>query len=66
VVWVGCIGYGRVPEVGKPNLLPGGQTETELMMMPFTKFVLAETINIVDEVPSLGFPRVTPVLVFKA
>ena len=52
--------------MGKPSLLPGGQTETELMMMPFTKFVLAETINIVDEVPSLRFPRVNPVLVFKA
>jgi hypothetical protein len=51
VVWVGCIGYGRVPEVGKPNLLPGGQTETELMMMPFTKFVLAETINSLQQVP---------------
>jgi hypothetical protein len=50
-VGVGCLGYGRVPEVGKPRLRPGDQ---------------AQRLVCVDEVPSRGFPCVTPVLWFKA
>ena len=48
---VGCLGYGKVPEVGKPCLLSGDQAQRLVCM---------------DEVPSRGFPCVNPVLRFKA
>jgi hypothetical protein len=47
----GCLGYVRVPEVGKPHLRSVYQ---------------AQRLDCVDEVPSRGFPCVTPVLLFKA
>jgi hypothetical protein len=47
---VGCLGYGRVPEVGKPRSRSGDQ---------------AQRLGCVDEVPLRGFPCVTPVLRFK-
>jgi hypothetical protein len=47
---VGCLGYGWVPEVGKPHLRSGVQEQR---------------IGCVDEVPWRGFPCVTPVLRFK-
>jgi len=47
---VGCLGYGRVPEVGKPRSRPGGQDQR---------------LGWVNEVLSQGFPRVTLVLRFK-
>ena len=47
---VGCLGYGRVPEVGKRSR-SGDQ---------------AQRLGCVDEVPSRGFPCVTPLLRIKA
>jgi hypothetical protein len=43
---VGCLGYGRVPKVGKPRLRSGDQ---------------AQRLGCVDDVPLRGFPRATPV-----
>jgi hypothetical protein len=48
---VGCLGYGRVPEVGKLRLRSGDQ---------------AQRLGCVDQVPLKVFPRVNPVLRFKA
>ena len=48
---VDCLGYGRVPKVGKPRLRSGDQ---------------AQRLGGVDDVPLRGFPSVTPVLRFKA
>ena len=47
---VGCLGYGRVPEVGKSSVLSGDQDQRS---------------GCVDKVPLRVFPRVTPVLWFK-
>ena len=51
VAGVGCLGYWRVPEVGRPHSRSGDQTYR---------------LGCVDEVPLRGFPRVNPVLRFKA
>jgi hypothetical protein len=46
----GCLGYERVPEVGKPRLRSGDQ---------------AQRLGCVDEVPLRGSPRVNPLLKHK-
>jgi hypothetical protein len=50
-IGLGLAAIGKVPEVGKPCLLSGDQAQRLVCM---------------DEVPSRGFPCVTPVLLFKA